>query len=228
MNCLYVRANVESAAETLVILLPGAYNRAADFLSAGFGEIALEKRFDLTLPDLDLTQLSSGDALPLLREQLIAPARAAGVKTIWLGGASLGGFNSLVYAGAYPNDIDGLCLLAPWPGSRISRRLIETAGGLEHWKPSAQELTDDAELRVWHWLREQKRAATRLPIFIGWGNEDRFASGIAAYAEQMPEAHIETLPGGHEWPVWANLWQRFCAQDIDGIPTKKLQGTQSA
>ena len=228
MNCLHVRASAESAAKTLVILLPGAYNRAAEFLSAGFGEIAHGKRFDLTLPDLDLTQLSSGDALPLLHHELIAPARASGVKTIWLGGTSLGGFNSLVYADTYPNDIDGLCLLAPWPGSRISRRLIETAGGLERWSPSAQELKADAELRVWHWLRAQKHAATQLPVFIGWGNKDRFASGIAAYAEQMPEADIASIPGGHDWPVWASLWQRFCTQDINGIPPKTFQRTQTA
>ena len=216
MNCLHIRAELNSAAETLIILLPGAYNRAADFIAAGFGEIAQKnrRRFDLALPDLDLTQLSSGEALPLLREQLILPARKAGVKTIWLGGASLGGFNSLVYADTYPNEIDGLCLLAPWPGSRISRRLIETAGGLDRWTPSQQDLAGDAELRVWHWLREQKRANRRLPIFIGWGSEDRFASGIAAYAEQMPEADVISIPGGHDWPVWASLWQNFCALDV--------------
>lgn len=209
-------AQPEAAAATLVILLPGAYNRAQDFIAAGFAETAsaAPHRFDLVLPEIDLPQLSSGAALPLLHEQLILPARAAGVSRIWLGGASLGGFNSLCYAEHYagtPGAVDGLCLLAPWPGSRITRKLIDAAGGLERWTPSPEDLATDAELRVWHWLREQRRARVQLPTFIGWGSEDRFAGGIAAYVETMPNAHVEVVPGGHEWAPWAELWRRFCA-----------------
>jgi pimeloyl-ACP methyl ester carboxylesterase len=209
-------AQPEATAETLVILLPGAYNRAQDFIAAGFAETAraAPRSFDLVLPEIDLPQLSSGEALPLIHEQLILPARAAGVSRIWLGGASLGGFNSLCYAEHYehtPGAIDGLCLLAPWPGSRITRKLIEAAGGLDRWTPSPDELAADAELRVWHWLREQRRASVQLPIFVGWGGDDRFAGGIAAYVETMPRAHVEVVPGGHEWAPWAELWRRFCA-----------------
>lgn len=209
-------AQPEAPAETLVILLPGAYNRAQDFIAAGFAETACAapRPFDLVLPEIDLPQLSSGEALPLLHEQLIRPARAAGVSRIWLGGASLGGFNSLCYAEHYqatPGAIDGLCLLAPWPGSRITRKLIEAAGGLDRWAPSPDELAADAELRVWHWLRTQRDASTPLPIFVGWGRDDRFANGIAAYVETMPSARVEVVAGGHDWAAWAALWQIFSA-----------------
>lgn len=219
MRSLNLRAEPSTAAETLVVLLPGAYNVAADFVAAGFETTARQatRRFDLVLPELDLTQLSSGDALPLLHDQIIVPARAAGTQKIWLGGVSLGGFNSLVYAQRYQGtagDIDGLCLLAPWPGSRITRNSIEAAGGLERWSPSPQELAADAELRVWHWLRERRRASAKPPIFLGWGTDDRFAGGIAAYAEAVPDASTATLPGGHDWPVWSALWQRFCASGM--------------
>lgn len=219
MKSQHLPADPAVAADALVVLLPGAYNQPADFVAAGFATIAREagRRFDLVLPELDLTQLSSGDALPLLHDEVILPARAAGAKTIWLGGVSLGGFNSLVYAERYQGtagDIDGLCLLAPWPGSRITRKLIEAAGGLDSWTPSADELAGDAELRVWHWLRERRQRAARRPIFLGWGSDDRFAGGIAAYAAASPDATVEALPGGHDWPVWAALWQRFCARGM--------------
>ena len=212
-------ADPAAAAATQVVLLPGAYNEPADFVAAGFETLARQagRRFDLVLPELDLTQLSSGDALPLLHDQVILPARAAGARTIWLGGVSLGGFNSLVYAERYQGtagDIDGLCLLAPWPGSRITRKLIDAAGGLERWTPGAAELAADAELRVWHWLRERQRGTPRQPIFLGWGSDDRFAGGIAGYAAATPDATVETLPGGHDWPVWAALWRRFCARGL--------------
>jgi len=216
MRCLFRLAEPEARpADTLAILLPGAYNRAEDFLAAGFAEPAASAGIDLCLPDLSLPQLGSGEALPLVHDDVIAPARAAGVKTIWLGGVSLGGFNSLCYADRYegtPGAVDGLCLLAPWPGSRITRNLINAAGGLDCWQPSDDA---DAEQRVWYWLRRQRYAttqsATRLPIFIGWGDSDRFANGIAAYAEAMPEARRAAIPGGHDWAVWGMLWQRFCA-----------------
>lgn len=196
--------------DTLAVLLPGAYNRAADFLDAGFAEHAAVAGLDLSLPDLTLAQLGSGDALPLLCDHVIAPARAAGVRTIWLGGVSLGGFNSLCYAERFENTadrIDGLCLLAPWPGSRITHNQIAAAGGLDHWQPGDNS---DPEQRVWQWLRRQRSAAVRLPVFIGWGSDDRFAAGIAAYAEVMDDAWREVLPGGHDWPVWRQLWQQFC------------------
>ena len=213
----------DDPADTLVVLLPGAYNRAEDFVAAGFVDTAhrAASRFDLLLPELTLPQLSSGEALPLLHEQVILPARQAGVRRIWLGGVSLGGFNSLCYAQRYPAGpaaIDGLCLLAPWPGSRITRRQIEAGGGLDRWSPSARELEADAELAVWYWLRQRRDAASGLPIFIGWGTEDRFASGIAAYAETMTAARIAPVPGGHDWVAWAELWRRFCAEPVPGKP----------
>ena len=220
MKHLRLTADPGQLAETRVILLPGAYHTAADFVAAGFFDAANQKtpqRFDLVLPEFDLPQLTSGEALPLLHEHLILPARAAGVRRIWLGGVSLGGFNSLCYAERYQDStgqIDGLCLLAPWPGSRITRRLIDAAGGLDRWSPAPGDLEADTEQRVWYWLRQQRNNDRRLPIFIGWGDQDRFASGIAAYAATMPGAQVETLPGGHDWPLWLQLWQRCCDSGV--------------
>lgn len=218
MTPLRLAAEPGRAAETRLILLPGAYQQAADFLAAGFAAAAAKspQAFDLVLPQLDLAQLASGQALPLL-EPLILAARADGVRRIWLGGVSLGGFNSLCYAADFESRaaaIDGLCLLAPWPGSRISRRLIDDAGGIDRWSPSPETLASDAELRVWDWLRRRRNGASRLPIWLGWGESDRFAGGINAYAELMPEARLTTVAGGHDWPTWSQLWQLFCAGGV--------------
>ena len=90
---------------------------------------------------------------------------------------------------------------------RDAAAAIDAAGGLPHWQPTAEELADP-EFRVWHWLRTPP---ADLPLFYGYGREDRFAPGMAKLAAALPEAAIRTRPGGHDWPVWSALWADFLA-----------------
>lgn len=212
MDVLRLPADPARRAATTVVLLPGAYQRVDDFVAAGFAEPARAAGIDLLVPELDLVQLTSGEAPERVFAELVEAERSRGAGTLWLGGISLGGFNALCLAEAHTEAIDGLCLLAPWPGGRIARREIEAAGGLHRWQPSAETLAADAELRVWHFLKGRADAARRLPVFIGWGRDDRFAAGIAALAAALPESTPQVIAGGHHWPVWSELWQRCCAQ----------------
>lgn len=214
MNVLRLPADPARVARTAFVLLPGAYNSPQDFLDAGFAEVARTHGLDLWLPELDLTQLSNGEAPALVLEHALRPARAAGAEKVWLGGVSLGGFNSLCLIDAYPDAADGLCLLAPWPGSRIARKQIDAAGGLSRWQPSAEALAADAELRVWHWIARHGHGQFQRPIHLGWGADDRFAGGIAAYAEALPCARRDMIAGGHDWAAWGALWRRFCAANF--------------
>ncbi|HJW24231.1 MAG TPA: alpha/beta hydrolase family protein [Rhodocyclaceae bacterium] len=194
-------------ASILVVLLPGAYMTSGHFLEAGFAAVLEASRADadLALPAIDLAAITNGSALPRLREEIIEPARRQGYESIWLGGISLGGFMALAYADRYPGEIDGLCLLAPYPGSRITTGAIAAAGGVGSWEATEEQL-EDPEFRVWRWL--QSRPA-ELPVFCGYGRDDRFAAGMAMLAATLPGASVRTIPGGHDWQVWRGLWQTF-------------------
>lgn len=195
-----------AGAADLLVLLPGAYMTPAQFADNGF-VAAVDRRglaLDLVAVDLDLEVISGGGALATVHSEILAPARAD-YAHVWLGGISLGGLLALCQAADAPGSVDGLCLLAPYPGSRLTTNSIARAGGLERWQPGAGEL-EDPEFRVWDWLR---RPPPDLPAFVGWGSDDRFAVGMAEIAGRFPPAARCALPGGHEWPVWRDLWERF-------------------
>lgn len=113
----------------------------------------------------------------------------------------------MAHLAARPGVADGLCLLAPYPGSRPSVNVVERAGGADAWQASEADL-QDPELRVWRWLQ---RPPPGLPVFIGHGTEDRFADRIQRVAERFPPASRHTVAGGHDWSAWLPLWERFLA-----------------
>lgn len=195
-------------APTLIVMLPGAYMTATDYVAQGFFSAIAERQLalDLLAVDLDLVSISSGAALPALQAEVLDPARGEGYRKIWLGGISLGGLLALCHhADTPPGSIDGLCLLAPYPGSRLTTNAIARAGGMSRWQPSAEELTDP-EFRAWHWLQNPP---ADFPVFVGYGSEDRFAAGMKQIADCFPAARSKAVSGGHDWPVWQHLWEHF-------------------
>ncbi|KXB29630.1 hypothetical protein AT959_16990 [Dechloromonas denitrificans] len=195
-----------SDAPTLIVLLPGAYMTPEDYAKAGFFNAVTERRLavDILAVDLDLSRISEGSALPALQAEILAPARRRYAK-VWLGGISLGGLLTLCHNADTAGCVDGLCLLAPYPGSRLTTNAIAGAGGLDAWQATADELTDP-EFRMWRWLQQPPAG---LPVFVGYGSEDRFAGGMRQIAERFPAADRHAVPGGHDWPVWQRLWEHF-------------------
>lgn len=197
----------QSGAPDLLVLLPGAYMTAADFEQAGFFAAVAERRLrlDLIAVDLGLDAISSGTALPALQAEILSPARQQGYARIWLGGISLGGLLALCHNADTPGAVDGLCLLAPYPGSRLTTNAIARAGGLATWQATPEELSDP-EFRMWQWLRQPPAG---FPVFVGYGTEDRFAAGMKQIADCFPTCAGQALPGDHDWPVWQRLWEHF-------------------
>ena len=195
-----------NGADSLLLLLPGAYMTPEHFVQHGLFR-AVEQRqlkLDLIAVDLGLDAVSSGDAIPAVVEQILKPARA-NYRQVWLGGISLGGLLSLGLNADHPDIVDGLCLIAPYPGSRLTTNAIYRAGGLNIWEPTAEEISDP-EYRVYRWL---KAPPAGFPVFVGYGTEDRFAEGMQAIAERFPANARCALPGDHDWPVWRDLWEHF-------------------
>lgn len=195
-----------NGADSLLVLLPGAYMTPEHFVEHGFFSTVAQRqlKLDLIAVDLGLDAVSSGDAIPAVVEQILIPARAD-YRSVWLGGISLGGLLSLSLNADHPGLVDGLCLIAPYPGSRLTTNAIRRAGGLDVWQATEVDLSDP-EFRVYRWL---KAPPAGFPVFVGYGTEDRFAEGMRAIAERIPPATRCALPGDHDWPVWRNLWEHF-------------------
>jgi hypothetical protein len=202
-----VPAAAAAVAATRMAWIPGAYHGAHDFVAAGF-EAAVRARgtdLDLVFIDLELNHVGDRSAMQLLRSEIVLPARAAGV-SIWLGGISLGGLFALDYAALFPGELDGLCLLAPYLGSRILGREIAQAPGLARWQPG--ELAEsDEERRIWRYIKTRHSGSQ--PLYLGFGKEDRFSAAHQLLAATLPGNAVSVISGGHDWPTWSKLWENF-------------------
>lgn len=198
-------------AQSLIILLPGALQQPEDFVRFGFVE-SVRKRalsIDLSLVDLGLryiTDATDGTALQRIHYGIVKPAQHMNYQEIWLAGISIGGFMAMAYADHFAGNVSGLCLLAPYPGSRILSGEIIAAGGIARWQNTAN---DDAERRAWQWLKTCRTQAQLPDIHLGYGRDDRFASGQHLMAEAIGADSVNTIAGGHHWPVWQQLWSNF-------------------
>lgn len=202
-------------ADTLLVLLPGAYSHPDEFVREGFVRAVQSRRLavDVMRVDAHLGYYQNGSIVDRLRADVIAPARAAGYRHIWIVGISVGGFGGMVYAEAQPGEIDGLVVLAPYPGDRLLSADIANAGGLARWQgPLGAAPGDDRaqrETRLWKWLKGYAASpgpADRPPLYLGYGVDDRFAFSHRLLAAVLPADRVVTTPGGHDWPEWMRLW----------------------
>jgi pimeloyl-ACP methyl ester carboxylesterase len=195
-------------APTRVLLLPAAYTGPDDFLRAGFVRAARERvlAIDLVFVELRLQHLTDRTILRRLRHEIVLPARALGCRSIWMGGISLGGFVAMAYAERYPDETDGLCLLAPYLGNHIVTGEIERANGVHGWQPG-ELADDDDERRIWRFIKEQRTRPS--PLHLGFGRDDRFADSHRLMAAALAPDSVDVVPGGHEWPAWLRLWENF-------------------
>ena len=194
-----------SGADTVLIMLPGALMTPQQMREAGLFDVVqgASCALDLIAPNLHAGN-DNLDALHSLEVDWLAPARRH-YKRVWLGGISRGGHLALSYVASQCGHVDGLCLLAPYAGGRATLNEIERAGGLGTWEYDP-DLPGDADVRLWNWL---KTPLPTLPIFMGYGEQDRFADGMRSLEKRMPEATFLRIPGGHDWSVWLNLWKSF-------------------
>jgi pimeloyl-ACP methyl ester carboxylesterase len=206
MRSLLKPARPGSVAPTQMIWLPGAYHSARDFLDEGFAEKVLQRQIplDLRFVDLEMRHLDDREPLERLRAEILLPARGSGV-AVWLAGISLGGSIALDFASSHPEELDGLCLLAPYLGNRMLLKEINAARGLARWEPG--EVADgDVERRVWCHL---KARIGRPSLYLGYGQEDRFSAAHGMLAQELPADAVDVIAGGHDWRTWTKLWENF-------------------
>lgn len=212
MRVIAAPAHTGATVSTRVLLLPGAYQTADDFVHAGFATAVAARALALDLYFIDLQPQHLTDREPLrqLHQQLVQPARAAGIH-VWILGISFGGLLGLLYAQQYPHMLRGLCLLAPYLGNRALCAEIQRAGGLARWDATHSAGPDAEERTTWRFIH--RRQADGLVRFMGYGRDDRFAAAHRLLAAALPSATADVIPGGHDWRTWRQLWDNFLDQE---------------
>lgn len=215
-------------ADTLLVLLPGAYSTPGEFLREGFVEALNDNRLavDALLVDAHLGYYNARNILERLETDVIAPARRDGYRAIWIAGISIGGFGGLLYAQTHPGELAGVVALAPYLGERALAADIANAGGLARWRGPLEAAPGSdprrpGEAALWQWLRgyagTHAAFGARPPLYLGYAVGDRFAFSHRLLAAALPPERVFTTEGGHDWPEWMRLWRRM-------LPTLPLPG----
>lgn len=200
--------------ECLVVLLPGRGDRAGVFRREGFGSAVAEAgiRAEVVAADLHVGYYLRRTADVRLHEDVVAPAKARGVRQVWLAGVSMGGLGALIYDRFHPGEVSGLVLLAPFLGEKPVIDEVAAAGGLARWQPSAVLAPDDWQRDTWVWLRRWVRPERSTPpIVLGWGEADGLARSNRLLADVLPPARVFVREGTHDWAVWRELWKAMLA-----------------
>ncbi len=199
---------------TLIIMLPGRGDRAISFQTAGFLDSVEGSDFDVIAVDAHFGYYKERSLVPRIHEDVVVPAKENGYENIWLLGISMGGMGALLYAEQHPDIVDGIILLAPYLGDPGLAKEIEGAGGLTSWSPEDSSFMDH-EVAVWDWLKNSRTEQNPVPVYLGYGESDRFASNYAALKGELAGLNIVTEEGGHKWTTWSQLWSRISADLID-------------
>jgi pimeloyl-ACP methyl ester carboxylesterase len=206
---------------TLLVILPGAGDRARDLVERGFVR-ALRSRgiaADAVVADVRSDDYLEESVVERLHEA-VGPAVAGG--PMWMMGISLGGLGALSYAREHPARVAGVILLAPFLGTRGLVAEVTRAGGLRAWQPGAVS-PEDGERRLLAWLREYRADDPAWPrIYLGHGTEDRYAPASVMLAALLPPSRVIARAGGHDWDTWLELWGRLLDQ---GVLKTQLQPT---
>jgi dienelactone hydrolase len=237
------------------VLLPGVYSRADDFVGNGFVADLQRAApaCELLLADAHLGYFVEGQLVRRLREDVVRPAQAmagagaaaasssiagaaaaAPANRPWLAGISLGGLAALAYAMRHGDEVAGVLAIAPYLGRRTLLRDISAAGGPLAWSRSAARPGPDdrdpeaLEDALWHWLAQRGAApgaAALPPLYLGYGRADRFADAQQVLQTLLPAGHTDVVDGGHDWPPWRALWQRWLQRGLLAAPAADCGGT---
>jgi hypothetical protein len=213
-------AQCRQRADTLLVLLPGAYDKPEDFIAQGFVKALRDKQLDVDVQMVNahLGYYKEVTVIERLHEDVIKPAKAQGYRQIWLAGISLGGFGSLIYTKTHTDTVTGMFVMAPFLGTRDMHTEIRAAGGIAAWQPGDIK-ADDYDRKLWQWLQGYAKGEQRPALYLGYGLSDRFADSNSLLATALPKSHVLTTEGGHDWAPWQRLWAQFV--DLNVLPKLK-------
>jgi len=195
----------------LVALLPGFGDAPERFTAAGFPAVLQQRdpHLDVVACDAHAGYYRGPTVVERLYEDVLGPAVDDHARR-WLVGVSLGGLGALSFAQEHRDRVDGMILLAPYLGPDDLLDEIRAAGGLTRWTPPPAAAVAPERRRfvaLWTWLRGLTTEPVRMPqVFVGYGEQDRLAPGIALLAAALPFDHVVTRAGDHAWTTWTPLF----------------------
>lgn len=202
----------DAGGEELVVFLPGRWSRVEEFERERFFEIAAKRwpKARLVAPDLHLGYYKNQSMARRLHEDVVLPARRAGVKQVRVVGISMGGLGALIYDAEYPGQVNEMILLSPFVGEEEALREIEAAGNLEAWRPG-QIAKRDFTRKLWLKLREKwLENRSRPHVLLGCGLEDRLAESNRLFAREFLKPKDQLwITGDHDWPTWRPLFEHL-------------------
>lgn len=203
-----VRYSGMTGRRTLVVLLPTMGGKGSHYETQGFLDEVWERGFEASMEVLDVKpSLYLGSRIvELVKTEVIEPAKAEGFEKFYLVGTSLGGHGVLLYATTYPEDVDGIIILAPFISGDLASEAIEEAGGLDKWV-DCPFLAWDYACNLWKSLKVYvSDSRNQKKVVLGFGREDRFADQCRVLADVLLPERVFTVPGGHDWATWKKLW----------------------
>lgn len=217
-GCTYLNRNQDGMAaiwdhyskdnNKLVIFLPGIRGESEDFIQNRFFQTArdYDLNHDLAAINSDIKHSIDGSFVKRLKKEVIEPAKAEGYDSIWLVGISLGGYDSMKYYATYPNDIEGVILLSPYPG--IDEEI--NAMGTRFKTVMKMIVAVDKDYIPFSLLEIARKlqAHNKLDnVFLSYGNKDKFATIYPNFIKLLPPGNVHMIKGNHDWTTWENIWE---------------------
>lgn len=209
-----VASTTERSNSTLVVYLPGRWDRIGDFERRGMREEMTRAgvRADWIAVDAHMGYYLDRSVVDAVRDEVLKPARARGYRRIVVVGVSLGGLGALLCEREQAGLMDGLVLIAPYLGNSGEMFAdIAREGGPAAWAASASSQDrsrSDVAGDVWSFIGTRQK--TLPPIWLVWGEEDPLAIGHRLLAPLLLPSRVSRIEGGHNWTTWQVLWRDLC------------------
>ncbi|MDR9435522.1 MAG: alpha/beta hydrolase [Thiohalophilus sp.] len=200
----------ENDTRQLVILLPGIWDKPAEFKTHGFIEIARKNdiEHDFLSVDANIAYLVRGNFSQRFMEDVIIPARKKGYQSFWLIGISLGGYNALSYYLDQPETIEGVVLLSPYVGVNKEEDFLHQIRQFID-SENLSSVSERVPYTNWERLAAFKKRSSLKNIYLAYGRQDGFASRYSEFERLLPSENIHAIDGNHDWRTWSRLWEEL-------------------
>ena len=103
-----------------------------------------------------------------------------------------------------------ITVIAPFLGDPEIIDEIAGEGGVRNWSPGGYDPSEDWQRLLWDWLKSYAdNPEGRIPLYLGYGQEDRFIKAHRLLAEILPQQRVYAVEGGHDPETMRRLWLRF-------------------
>jgi len=195
----------------LLVMFPGINSAGTDFIDYGFVEVFQQKYsgVDIMLVDTRFAYTLTGNLSERIQNEIIVPALVKGYTNIWFVGVSLGGLGVLEYDKSFPDNINGMVLIAPYLGNEYKMKDF-----LSHESPLMRSKlhykSTDKTYLLWRYiLNKTKTKESKENLFLAYGDSDRLKDAHHTLADLLDDDNIFIEKGGHKWVTWKKLWKKI-------------------